>query len=109
MNAALIAAIRQAEPSTKEAYGQQTRDEWALSRTAEGWSPALVDAAVGAGALSEVRAAIRSEKFSGPPRFHRAVRALAIIDSGRALETRYPILDPLLRRSDPAASAIRRR
>lgn len=79
-------------PSAKEAYGRQTQDEWAESRKAEGWSAALVEAAMGAGALSEVRAAVRSETFNGPPRFHRAVRAVAIIDAGRALETVYPRL-----------------
>lgn len=114
MNAALVAAIRLEEPSAKEAYGQQTRDEWALSRAAEGWSPALVNVAVGAGALSEVRGAIRSERFSGPPRFHRAVRALAIIDSGRSLETVYPSVNALCHRRDAetstaARSTIRRR
>lgn len=102
----LIRAMRREAPSAKEAYGRQTRDEWAESRKAEGWSQALVTAATGAGALDEVRAGIRSETFSGPPRFHRAVKALAIIDTGRSLETKYPSVNAFFHRPDAAAGQV---
>jgi len=69
---------------------QQTRDEFAASRKAEGWSPQLVDQATGAGPLAGIRQAIREDRQGSSKIVMLAISALGILDSGRRVETVYP-------------------
>jgi hypothetical protein len=84
-------------------YTPPGREEWAESRRREGWSRQLVEEAKSAGRLAHVRDAIRTDDCVRTPgvdligeakRWAEAVEALAMIDSGRACETRYPRYGP---------------
>lgn len=74
----------------KGTYERAARQEWAESRKGHGWDARLVDQAVSAGALK----ALRSTMLETPRRLslsvHRAIHALAIIDTGLSLETQAP-------------------
>lgn len=74
----------------KEAWSRATRQEWALSRKRAGWSEGLVDAAVSGGALARVRGLADDPKARMTLREKIAVRAVAVIDSGRRIEVVLP-------------------
>ncbi len=82
-------AVAAAQQDLDATYARQGRQEWAASRRAEGWSAGLVETATSAGALASVREAI-AEPPTGPPRLLRAAVALAAIETGLHVETRYP-------------------
>lgn len=91
--ARISAAVWTAETTSgKELRGTRlraTRQEWKETRKGEGWSEPLVEAAVSAGALERVRAAMREGVTHGSKVFLHAMRALGIIDSGRRIEMVY--------------------
>jgi hypothetical protein len=66
------------------------RWDWAESRKRAGWDAWLVESAIGAGALSMVREKARHEEPTTDKVLLRAIRALSIIDVGRAVEIVLP-------------------
>lgn len=83
-------AVAAAGKDMKGTHERATRQEWAESRKRCGWTPSLVDQAIGAGPLAIVRDAIREQPAHLPDRLATAMKALGMIDSGRAIEPHGP-------------------
>jgi len=87
VRAARVHAVRQQSGPLAGVYARQNRQEFAASRAAAGWSPALVAKAVSAGPLACVRAAMEAAvPRSFPKALEAATHALGIIDAGRPVE-----------------------
>lgn len=84
-------AVEMARQDIDALRSRQTRQEWAASRIADGWSLPTVQAAIGAGPLAEVRAMIRGQEPIRSRRMAQAVFALSLVDSGRHIEVRLPL------------------
>ena len=80
-------AVEMARQDVDALRSRQTRQEWAASRMADGWSRATVLTAIGAGALATVRM-IMTQELPASRRMTEAAFALSLVDSGRHLETR---------------------
>lgn len=86
-------AVLAAAPSIKGTHERANRQDWAESRKRCGWSPALVDQAIGAGPLAAIREIANGMKPmpERPSRqLAKALQALPIVDSGRAVEPHGP-------------------
>jgi hypothetical protein len=83
-------AVLEAAPGLKGTHERANRQEWAESRKRCGWTPSLVDQAIGAGPLAAVREAIRENIGHVSPRLAVAMKALGTIDSGRSVEPQSP-------------------
>jgi hypothetical protein len=103
-------AVADAAPGLKGTHERANRQEWAESRKRCGWTPSLVDQAIGAGPLVAIRAAIREQPEHISPRLGVAMKALGAIDSGRAVEPHAPSYGfdtPPLQRRTYAPARIR--
>ena len=106
-------AVADAAPGIKGTHERANRQEWAESRKRCGWTPSLVDQAIGAGPLVAVREIVEGIKAM-PDRPSRqlilATKALGAIDSGRAVEPHAPSYGfdtPPLQRRTYAPARIR--
>jgi len=103
-------AVADAAPGLKGTHERANRQEWAESRKRCGWTPSLVDQAIGAGPLAVVRDAMRTLPERPSRQLVLATKALGTIDSGRAVEPHAPSYGfdtPPLQRRTYAPARIR--
>lgn len=91
-------AVMRAEADFKGTRDHGDRQEWGESRKVQGWSPGLVDEAIGGGPFALLRSVMREGVKAIPQdmpayrrqRVLRAAGALAKIEAGMSVECKQP-------------------